>query len=157
MSVRIAIDGKLPARAGLTAAALRKAAEFFADSSARRIHSQPWRQVEVHLLGDAESAAVNEEIMGHTGPTDVITQRYDAIPGEPDGLVGELFINTDCACREGAKRPRWSPARELLLYAAHGMDHLSGADDTTEAGYRRMRRRELAWMSRLAKIQKGRI
>jgi len=34
---------------------------------------------------------------------------------------------------------------------AHGMDHLSGADDLTPADYDRMRRRELAWLSALAK------
>ena len=37
----------------------------------------------------------------------------------------------------------------LLLYIAHGMDHLSGADDHSERGYLAMRRRELSWLRSL--------
>jgi predicted dehydrogenase len=52
----------------------------------------------------------------------------------------------------------WSAAKELLLYVAHGMDHLSGADDLESADRARMRRRELAWMRDYARAgaEKGR-
>ena len=84
--------------------------------------------------------------MGVAGATDVITQAYDAIPPEEPGLYGELFVNTDQALRAAPRRPGWSPAKELLLYIAHGMDHLSGADDLEPEDYARMRRRELSWI-----------
>ena len=83
------------------------------------------------------------------GPTDVITQRYDAMPGEPEGVYGELYVNVDQALRVAPKRRGWSPAKELLLYVAHGMDHLSGADDLKPRDYDRMRRRELGWLKEL--------
>ena len=86
-------------------------------------------------------------IMGVDGATDVVTQAYDAIPPEPPGLLGELFVNVDQARRAAPRRRGWSPAKELLLYVAHGMDHLSGADDHAPADYRRMRRRELSWLA----------
>ena len=86
--------------------------------------------------------------MGIAGATDVVTQAYDAIPPERPGLYGEIFINTDQAHRAAPKRKGWSAAKELLLYLAHGMDHLSGADDHTERGYHAMRRRELDWIRR---------
>ena len=83
------------------------------------------------------------------GATDVITQRYDAMPGEPAGVYGELYVNVDQALRVAPKRRGWSPAKELLLYVAHGMDHLSGADDLNPRDYDRMRRRELRWLKEL--------
>lgn len=147
MGARIEIDGVLPAQCGISRETLSRAAAFFASRSEKRARLGPWREVAVHLVGDGESARINSVIMGHEGPTDVITQRYDSIPGEPQGLSGELYVNAKCALREGPKRPRWSAALELLLYVAHGIDHLSGADDATEAEYRAMRRRELSWIS----------
>ena len=55
-------------------------------------------------------------------------------------------MNGDQALRAAPKRHGWCPAKELLLYRAHGMDHLSGADEDSPADYARMRRRELAWI-----------
>ena len=109
----------------------------------------PWREVTVHLLDDAGIAPVNAAIMSHGGPTDVITQRYEPFPGEPDGLLGELFVNVERAA-SAPRRAGWSRDRELALYLAHGFDHLTGADDGTPAKRARMRRRELGWLKRLA-------
>ena len=77
----------------------------------------------------------------------MVTQRYDPIPGEEPGIYGELYVNLDQARRVAHRRRGWSPDMELLLYIAHGMDHLSGADDADDAGYMRMRRRELRWIA----------
>ena len=143
------VEGALPRSFGLTKAALRSAAEFFAAKSGARI-GVPFRAVTVVLQDDAFSAEVHEAINGATGPTDVITQRYDAMPGEAEGIYGELYVNVDQALRVAPKRRGWSPAKELLLYVAHGMDHLSGADDLKPADYDRMRRRELGWLSGLS-------
>jgi len=108
----------------------------------------PWAEVQVVLVDDTAMAEINSDILGHEGPTDVITQRYEPMPGEPDGLVGEIYINLDEADRVG-RRASTSPAREVLLYLAHGCDHLSDADDATPAERRRMRRRELRWLAQL--------
>ena len=145
MKTRIAIDGKLPRALGLGKPELRAAAESFAEKSGARI-GVPVRAVTVILQDDAFSAEVHEAINGAKGPTDVITQRYDAMPGEADGVYGELYVNVDQALRVAPKRRGWSPAKELLLYVAHGMDHLSGADDLKPRDYDRMRRRELGWL-----------
>ena len=141
----VEIDGYLPRTVGLTKSELKSAAEFFATKSSARI-GVPFRAVTVILQDDAFSAEVHAAINGAKGPTDVITQRYDAMPGEPEGVYGELYVNTDQALRVAPKRRGWSPAKELLLYVAHGMDHLSGADDLKPRDYARMRRRELRWL-----------
>ena len=142
---KVTIDGLLPRQLGLTKAGLKTAAEFFAAKSGARI-GVPFRAVTVILQDDAFSAEVHEAINGAKGPTDVITQRYDAMPGEREGVYGELYVNVDQALRVAPKRRGWSPAKELLLYVAHGMDHLSGADDLKPRDYDRMRRRELEWL-----------
>ena len=149
MGCRILIDGKLPSNLGLAKAELKAAAAFFAEKSSARI-GVPFRAVTVILQDDAFSAEVHEAINGAKGPTDVITQRYDAMPGEAEGVYGELYVNVDQALRVAPKRRGWSPAKELLLYVAHGMDHLSGADDLKPRDYDRMRRRELGWLKELA-------
>ena len=143
--MQVNVIGCLPKRFGLSRAEVKAAARFFAECSRRRVGAT-WHEVTVHLVRDAESDAMHRAIMGITGATDAITQAYDAIPPEAPGLFGELFVNTDQALRAAPKRRGWSPAKELLLYIAHGMDHLSGADDHSSADYARMRRRELAWI-----------
>ncbi len=143
------VDGTLPRKLGLTKSGLKRAAAFFAAKSSARI-GVPFRAVTVVLQDDDFSAEVHLAINGAEGPTDVITQRYDAMPGEAEGVYGELYVNVDQALRVAPKRRGWSTAKELLLYVAHGMDHLSGADDLKPRDYDRMRRRELNWLSSLS-------
>lgn len=142
---RVTVDGAMPRRIGISKAGLRAAASRFAARSSSRV-GVPFRAVTVILQDDAASAAVHEAVCGVVGATDVVTQRYDAMPGEAPGVYGELYVNCDQAVRAAPRRRGWSPARELLLYVAHGMDHLSGADDSAPADYDRMRRRELGWL-----------
>ncbi len=145
---QIIIDGTLPQDFGLTKPVLRRVALQFAAASSARV-KQPFRAVTIILQNDAASAEAHEAINGVCGPTDVITQPYDALPGEEPGVYGEVYVNTDQALREGARRKSWSARQELLLYVAHGMDHLSGASDLDEKGYDQMRRRELGWLKKV--------
>lgn len=134
----------------LDAAALKRLAAALAKRAQARLPDEPaWREVTIHLLDDASIAPVNAAVMAHEGATDVITQRYEPIPGEPGGLIGELFVNVERAARAAPRRAGWDADRELALYLAHGFDHLTGADDRTPVGRTRMRRRELRWLKRL--------
>ena len=141
----------MPRALGLTKSELKAAAAFFAAKSSARI-GVPFRAVTVILQDDAFSAEVHLAINGAEGATDVITQRYDAMPGEDAGVYGELYVNADQALRVASRRRGWSPVKELFLYVAHGMDHLSGADDLKPTDYDRMRRRELAWLRAFAHL-----
>ena len=152
--VRMEISGRLPAGIGLGRAELRAAAAFFAGRSEARV-GVPFREVAVVLQGDEGSAEVHRAINGAEGATDVVTQRYDAIPGEEPGVYGELYVNCERAMHAAPRRRGWSVAKELLLYVAHGMDHLSGADDLDEAGRCSMRRRELRWIASLPVRHRG--
>ena len=141
----VIVDGTLPARIGLRRLELVAAAAFFATRSATRC-GLPFRSITVILQNDAGSAEVHLAINGAEGPTDVVTQPYDPIPGEAPGIYGELYVNCDRAVSAAPRRRGWNAAKELLLYVAHGMDHLSGADDLSPRDRARMRRRELGWL-----------
>lgn len=143
--MRVEVKGVLPGDFGLTKSDVKSAAVLFAARSRARVGGV-WHEVAVHLIHDAESDEMHRAIMGIEGATDVITQAYDAIPPEEPGLFGELFVNVDQARRAAPNRRNWSIAKELLLYIAHGMDHLSGADDHSPRDYNTMRRRELGWL-----------
>ena len=143
---KIVVSGRVPPKLGLRSADVLAAAACFAARSRARIGNPVWHEVTVHIVDDAASDEVHRAIIGVAGVTDVVTQAYDAIPPEPPGLFGEVFVNADQALRVAPKRKGWSAAKELLLYVAHGMDHLSGADDHSERGYLAMRRRELGWL-----------
>ncbi len=135
----IAVEGRLPKATGISRQELVRAAELFARLSGRRIKTV-FRDVTVVLQNDRSSDLVHRGIMGVEGATDVITQRYDPMPGEAEGVYGEIYVNVERALALGGRK-------ELLLYVAHGMDHLSGADDHGEKAYRTMRRRELGWIA----------
>ena len=124
---------------------LKTAAEFFAAKSASR-SSLVFREVTIVLQDDEGSDEAHRAIMDVCGATDVITQRYDAMPGEEPGIYGELYVNVERAVSAAPAREGWSAEKELLLYVAHGMDHLSGEDDLDDTGRMRMRRRELKWL-----------
>lgn len=124
---------------------LKAAAEYFADRSAAR-SALMFREVTVVLQDDEGSDEAHRAIMDVCGATDVITQRYDAMPGEVPGVYGELYVNIERAESAAPLRKGWSAEKELLLYVAHGMDHLAGEDDLDDAGRMRMRRRELRWL-----------
>lgn len=142
----IELSGRLPKALGLARREICAAARAFAALSSRRC-GEIFRHVAVIIQDDAESDAVHAAVMGVSGPTDVITQRYDPMPHEEPGVYGEIYINARRALK--CSRASWSARQEFLLYLAHGMDHLSGADDHSPADYARMRRRELAWLRAL--------
>jgi probable rRNA maturation factor len=104
-----------------------------------------WRQLNLVLTGDAEIRALNARWFGRDRVTDVISFQHPALPGET-GEEGELLLNIEQAWHEGLLRD--GPDRELLLYLAHGCDHLCGAEDNTPARKRAMLTRENSWIRR---------
>lgn len=103
-------------------------------------------EIGLALVTDEEIAALNWQYLRHQGPTDVITfplSEPDAVP-----LEGEIVLSAETARREAARRGL-EPLRELCLYVIHGVLHLCGYDDRTQARRRLMRVRERLYLSRL--------
>jgi len=107
----------------------------------------------VLLVDDANSASAHLAAFGDGSVTDVITMTYVPMPGMDVGVTGELVVNVQRAHKEGHKRIRhgWSPSHELALYIAHGVDHLTGANEAEPMERRRMRARELRWVRSAAR------
>ncbi len=86
------------------------------------------RNVSVYLISDRRMSRLHREFLGQTGPTDVLTFQH-----------GEIFISVETAKRHA--RAFGNPlVRELQLYIVHGLLHLNGFDDRTQAGARKMER-----------------
>ncbi len=98
------------------------------------------------LVDDQGITRTNREYFGKNRPTDVISFRYDPIPGEDHAFSGDLLVNVDRAVSEGTARSKLD--HELALYIAHGFDHLSGAEDDTPERQKKMRATETAWLRR---------
>lgn len=108
-------------------------------------------RVTVVLTADAEMRGLKRDLFGEDVVTDVISLAYTSIPGEDTlDATADLYVNVEQALRVvlGARgeQDRQAVARELVLYLAHGIDHLRGGDDATPAGRAAMRRRDLRWV-----------
>ena len=115
--------------------------------AAYRILRPPLRELSVALVGDAKISALHEQFMGIAGPTDVLTFPLDLdARGRP--VAGEVVICV-AEARRRAKEHGASLERELLLYALHGLLHLCGYDDKTDASFRAMHRTEDQILTRL--------
>jgi probable rRNA maturation factor len=87
-------------------------------------------QVEVVLVSDKRIAGIHRRFMNDPSPTDVITFQH-----------GEIVISAETARRQ-ARQFGTALDHELRLYITHGLLHLDGFDDKTEAGSAEMKRRQ---------------
>jgi rRNA maturation RNase YbeY len=108
--------------------------------AANRHIPSPLKELSVALVGDRRMAELHQQFMGLPGPTDVLTFPLDE---DRRGRVtsGEVVLCIPEA-RRRARGHGVSVRQELLLYALHGMLHLCGFDDRTDAGFAAMHRTE---------------
>ncbi len=71
--------------------------------------------------------------MDHDGPTDVITQRYNAHSRRVRRSNWRTVRHVERAHCRATPHGMVALDHELALYLAHGRDHLTGADDTHRA------------------------
>jgi rRNA maturation RNase YbeY len=107
----------------------------------------PLVELSLALVGDRRMSALHAQFMGVAGPTDVLTFPIDE-DARGKVLTGEVIVCVAEAIRQARAR-RIPPREELLLYAIHGMLHLSGYDDRNDRAYRAMHRMEDAILSDL--------
>lgn len=94
----------------------------------------------IALVGDTRMAALHEKFLHLPGSTDVLSFALDH---DQHGRVmtGEVIVCVPFARRE-AKRRKLQLEHEILLYALHGILHLSGYDDRTPGDHARMHAKE---------------
>jgi len=103
-----------------------------------------WSEVCIVLTDDAGIIPTNLEYFGKERPTDVISFRYDPVPGEEEEYSGDLIVNVDRAIQVGPEQR--GADYELALYIAHGFDHLTGSEDDTPEKKKAMLDTETAWL-----------
>lgn len=95
-------------------------------------------EISIGVVDDKNMQRLNNQFLQHDYTTDCLSFVYEE---SENGISGELILCADYAARE-AESFRWGPDTELLLYAVHGMLHLMGMEDTTDAGRQAMRDEE---------------
>ena len=104
----------------------------------------------VSFLSPEGIERVNEDFLGHHGPTDVISFDYrtgedpafcDDADDDGDDPSVELIVCPAVAQREARKRGL-PYSEEVALYVVHGLLHAAGYDDLNPAAKRVMRRAE---------------
>jgi probable rRNA maturation factor len=94
--------------------------------------------ISLAVVDDATIHGLNRQFLDHDWPTDVLSFVLDV---EGTHLNGEVVLSADTAARI-ATEGGWTAADEQLLYVIHGMLHLVGLDDQSEAEVRNMRAAE---------------
>ena len=139
--------------------------KLFAEEAVRLTRCGITGELSVTFVSAKEMEKANEELVGHTGLTDVICFDYReaAMPGIPEeNTVWEdeesesdaqvdLIVCPAAALLQADKR-NIPYAKELALYVVHGLLHAAGNDDLVPALKRKMRRREKQTMDELEKI-----
>jgi len=103
------------------------------------------RELHVVILDNDAITRMNEDFLGHEGPTDVISfdlrdeQAFDE--SAETSVAGEIYVGLGVA-REAARKYTTTLGYEVMLYIAHGMLHLAGEDDLEPEPKARMRAAE---------------
>ena len=100
-------------------------------------HEGMWSDPEISVVfcDDPFIQALNAKYRGKDKPTDVLSFAQD----DPH-VLGDIIISVPTAARQ-AEAAGWPVESEIALLAVHGLLHLLGYDDETEAGAWNMQRR----------------
>jgi len=85
------------------------------------------REIFILFISDRRMASLHRRFFKQSGSTDVLTFQH-----------GEIFISAETARRQASAFGN-SLTRELRLYVVHGLLHLHGLDDRSEADARRIK------------------
>ena len=121
-------------------------------------------EISVAFVGDVEIHEINRTFLNHDFPTDVISFLLDGSPesvrvnepgtirrGAGRTIDGEIIISTDTAARNASKMGT-TAEYEMNLYLVHGLLHLCGYDDKTDANAARKNLWEFRWEHAQARI-----
>ena len=104
----------------------------------RRLKTGKNAQISIYFVSDTKIGELNRKYLCKLGATDVIS--FD-ISNNPEEILADIFISADTAV-VNARKFKTTTDYELCLYAVHGVLHLLGFNDTTDAKRRVMRRME---------------
>ncbi len=103
-------------------------------------------EISLAFVDNATSHRLNRQYLNHDEPTDVLS--FPLSGGTTGRLKGELVIGAEVALAQ-AESLGHDVQAELALYVIHGLLHLCGYDDHTEAEAAKMRERERHYLQKL--------
>src|SRR2546427_4807201 len=103
-------------------------------------------EVSLAFVDNPTIQQLNQRYLQHDEPTDVLS--FPLSEPQAKRLAGELVIGAEVAQTQAAIRGHHVQA-ELALYVIHGLLHLCGYDDKTDAGATEMRQREKHYLQQL--------
>jgi len=107
---------------------------------------------ELNLLfvDEVAMAGLNQEHMGHEGPTDVLSFPIDGPGAGPDGLLGDVVV-CPAVARRNAPTHAGTFEDELALLVVHGVLHVLGHDHAEDDEATAMRAAEAAHLARFSR------
>ncbi|MHB8905524.1 MAG: rRNA maturation RNase YbeY [Melioribacteraceae bacterium] len=109
------------------------------------------KSLDFNFISSETIIEVNKNYLKHNYSTDIITFDYS---DEKNILDGEIFISVQDAV-ENSKKYGVSSDNELLRLIIHGILHLIGFDDTTDAKRKKMKIAENDLVKKFQKFSKG--
>lgn len=107
------------------------------------------REISVRIVGEAESATLNERYRGRAGATNVLAfAGPDPASGPKSRLLGDVVICAPVVAREAVEQGK-PPEAHWAHIAIHGVLHLLGYEHESEAGAEAMERHEAALLAAL--------
>ena len=108
--------------------------------AAHRMLGSPVRELSIAIVSAGRMAKVHERFLGRVGATDVLSFELEH-DSRGKSISGEIVICATVA-KERSRSMGHPIGHELLLYAVHGLLHLSGFDDRTAKAFAAMHARE---------------
>jgi probable rRNA maturation factor len=102
------------------------------------------------LMSAREMAMLNEDFLGHEGPTDVITFDYLEGGSPKSEIHGEIFVCVQEAERQSKEFGTiWQS--EVVRYVVHGILHLLGHNDLKPVARKKMKQAEGRLVGKLSR------
>ncbi len=113
------------------------------------LRSEADGEVSIRVVGEAESAALNERYRGRAGPTNVLSfAGPDLVNGPEPRLLGDIVICAPVVAREAAEQGKSLEAHWAHI-AIHGVLHLLGYEHDSDGGAEVMERHEASLLASL--------
>ena len=111
-------------------------------------HGPSTCRVSIAIVDDPTIHTLNRQYLQHDYATDVLSF---VLEQSDDLLEGEVIVSSDTALAQ-AGQYQSTPADELLLYVIHGLLHLVGFDDQTDALRENMRCAERTYLRQCGRL-----
>lgn len=102
----------------------------------------------VRIVGEAESAELNHDYRGKSGPTNVLSFPFEPPPGIPSPVLGDLIICAPVVRKEAREQGKSARAHWAHM-VIHGCLHLLGYDHQHDEEAEQMEALEVAVLEQL--------